>query len=133
MQKLGAHIIIEDKFAQVSGVEALKGTSVMAEDLRGGAALAAACLAAEEPVCLAVMNISAAAMRISAGIWPEQEPASNCFRRRRTAFQTIGEKKQMEYGSGRKKMVILLAAVFGMLGHSGRVLHPDPGDHGYGK
>lgn len=47
LQKLGAHIIIEDKFAQVSGVEALKGTSVMAEDLRGGAALAAACLAAE--------------------------------------------------------------------------------------
>lgn len=47
LQKLGAHIIIEDKIAAVEGVDVLKGACVEAEDLRGGAALAAACLAAE--------------------------------------------------------------------------------------
>lgn len=47
LQKLGAHIIIENKIAVVDGVKALKGASVAAEDLRGGAALAVAALAAE--------------------------------------------------------------------------------------
>lgn len=47
LQKFGAHIIIENKIAVVDGVSALKGASVAAEDLRGGAALAAAALAAE--------------------------------------------------------------------------------------
>ena len=47
LQKLGAHIIIENKLAVVDGVNALKGTRVAAEDLRGGAALAVAALAAD--------------------------------------------------------------------------------------
>ena len=47
LQKLGAHIIIENKLAVADGVNALKGTRVAAEDLRGGAALAVAALAAD--------------------------------------------------------------------------------------
>ena len=47
LQKLGAHIIIENKLAVVDGVNTLKGTRVAAEDLRGGAALAVAALAAD--------------------------------------------------------------------------------------
>ena len=47
LQKLGAHIIIENKLAVVDGVNALKGARVAAEDLRGGAALAVAALAAD--------------------------------------------------------------------------------------
>ena len=47
LQKLGAHIIIENKLAVVDGVNALKGTRMAAEDLRGGAALAVAALAAD--------------------------------------------------------------------------------------
>lgn len=46
LQKLGAHIIIEDKLAVIHGVDLFHGDSVEAEDLRGGAALVAACLAA---------------------------------------------------------------------------------------
>lgn len=47
LQKLGAHIIIEDKLAVVLGVSGFHGNIVEAEDLRGGAALTAACLAAK--------------------------------------------------------------------------------------
>lgn len=47
LQKLGAHIIIEDKIALVDGVKVLKGAEIEAEDLRGGAALVTAALAAE--------------------------------------------------------------------------------------
>ncbi|WP_243103041.1 UDP-N-acetylglucosamine 1-carboxyvinyltransferase [Clostridium sp. OM02-18AC] len=47
LRKFGAHIIIEDKLATVTGAATLKGASVEAEDLRGGAALVAAGLAAE--------------------------------------------------------------------------------------
>ena len=47
LQKLGAHIIIEDKLAVVCGVPLLRGAQAEAADLRGGAALVVACLAAE--------------------------------------------------------------------------------------
>lgn len=46
LRKLGADIIIEDNLARVAGMEALTGTFVEASDLRGGAALAVACLGA---------------------------------------------------------------------------------------
>ena len=47
LQKLGAHIIIENNLAQITGSARLLGTTVVAEDLRGGAALVVACLGAE--------------------------------------------------------------------------------------
>lgn len=47
LKKLGAHISIEDKVAVVEGVPQLFGTNVKAPDLRGGAALVVAGLAAE--------------------------------------------------------------------------------------
>lgn len=47
LQKLGAHIIIEDRTACVAGRKCLKGGCVRASDLRGGAALVVAGLAAE--------------------------------------------------------------------------------------
>lgn len=47
LQKLGAHIIIEGRTAYVSGRECLSGGVVHASDLRGGAALVVAGLAAE--------------------------------------------------------------------------------------
>ena len=134
LQKLGAHIIIEDKFAQVSGVEALKGTSVMAEDLRGGAALAAACLAAEgtsllggyehirrgyEDIC---RDLAGAGARIE--LLSQAENSFSDDRRKETDGIWIRQEKNGDpSGSG----------ISAACGHSGRVLHPDPGDHGYGK
>lgn len=47
LRKFGAKIITNDKLAVVTGVKKLVGTSVKAKDLRGGAALAVAALAAE--------------------------------------------------------------------------------------
>ncbi len=47
LQKLGAHIIINGETAIVEGTPFLKGAHVTARDLRGGAALVAAGLAAE--------------------------------------------------------------------------------------
>ncbi|WP_432627596.1 UDP-N-acetylglucosamine 1-carboxyvinyltransferase [Brotaphodocola sp.] len=47
LRKLGASIIIEDRFARVKGRHPLHGARVQAKDLRGGAALVAAGLAAE--------------------------------------------------------------------------------------
>lgn len=47
LQKMGAHIIIKGKTAQVEGQPCLQGGRVTAKDLRGGAALVAAGLAAE--------------------------------------------------------------------------------------
>ena len=47
LQKLGAHIIIRDRTARIEGVSPLTGGSVRAADLRGGAALVVAGLAAE--------------------------------------------------------------------------------------
>lgn len=47
LRKLGASIIIEDRFARVKGQHLLHGGCVRAKDLRGGAALVAAGLAAE--------------------------------------------------------------------------------------
>lgn len=47
LRKLGANIIVNDKLAIVTGVKSLHGTSVTAMDLRGGAALIVAALAAE--------------------------------------------------------------------------------------
>ena len=47
LRKMGAQIVIEDRRAQVTGVYPLRGASVDAMDLRGGAALVAAGLAAE--------------------------------------------------------------------------------------
>lgn len=47
LQKLGAHIIIKERTAQVLGQKALHGGEVKARDLRGGAALVTAALAAE--------------------------------------------------------------------------------------
>ena len=46
LRKLGADIIIEDNLARVAGRNVLAGTFVEASDLRGGAALAVACLGA---------------------------------------------------------------------------------------
>ncbi len=53
LRKLGAHIIIEDRTAVVSGCYPLSGSAVRACDLRGGAALAVAGLAAEGITCIA--------------------------------------------------------------------------------
>ena len=47
LQKMGAHIIIDGGTAQVEGVFPLMGSRVQAADLRGGAALVVAALAAE--------------------------------------------------------------------------------------
>lgn len=47
LQKMGAHIIIKDRTAYVAGRARLSGSRVEAKDLRGGAALVAAALAAE--------------------------------------------------------------------------------------
>ncbi len=47
LNRLGAKIIVEDRVAIVKGVSALTGTNVCAMDLRGGAALVIAGLAAE--------------------------------------------------------------------------------------
>ncbi|MCI8578457.1 MAG: UDP-N-acetylglucosamine 1-carboxyvinyltransferase [Lachnospiraceae bacterium] len=47
LQKMGAHIIIEDNTAYVTGRSRLYGCPVRAGDLRGGAALVVAALAAE--------------------------------------------------------------------------------------
>ena len=47
LQKLGARIIIEEMTAYIDGVDHLDGCSVTARDLRGGAALVVAGLAAE--------------------------------------------------------------------------------------
>lgn len=47
LQALGADIECRDNLARVRGVEQLHGANVRAEDLRGGAALAVAALAAE--------------------------------------------------------------------------------------
>lgn len=47
LQKMGAHIIIRDRTAYVTGRLRLSGGRVQARDLRGGAALVAAALAAE--------------------------------------------------------------------------------------
>lgn len=46
LQKLGAHIIIDERTARVEGVFPLRGGDVCAQDLRGGAALVVAGLAA---------------------------------------------------------------------------------------
>lgn len=48
LQKLGAHIIIKDRVAEIAGRYPLLGGEVCATDLRGGAALAVAGLAAEQ-------------------------------------------------------------------------------------
>ena len=45
--KMGARIIVKDRVAVVKGVNGLHGTQVLAEDLRGGAALVVAALGAE--------------------------------------------------------------------------------------
>jgi UDP-N-acetylglucosamine 1-carboxyvinyltransferase len=45
--RLGANIEVEGKHAIIKGVEKLSGAPVRATDLRGGAALVLACLAAE--------------------------------------------------------------------------------------
>lgn len=47
LQKLGAHIIINDRTAEIDGISPLTGGPVCAGDLRGGAALVVAALAAE--------------------------------------------------------------------------------------
>ncbi|MCK4591419.1 MAG: UDP-N-acetylglucosamine 1-carboxyvinyltransferase, partial [Candidatus Latescibacteria bacterium] len=47
LRRLGAKITLEDKVAVVKGVKSLKGAPVMASDIRAGAALVAAALAAQ--------------------------------------------------------------------------------------
>ena len=47
LKKMGADITVVDRNAFVHGVERLKGAEVIAHDLRGGAALVIAALAAE--------------------------------------------------------------------------------------
>ena len=56
--KMGAKIIVKDRVAVVKGVKRLTGAYVAAEDLRGGAALVTAALAAEgETVITGVKHI----------------------------------------------------------------------------
>ena len=50
LRKLGAHIIIEGRNAQIEGRFPLSGGRVYAADLRGGAALVTAALASWQPV-----------------------------------------------------------------------------------
>ena len=47
LAKMGARISVKDRVAVVRGVKKLRGTSVEAKDLRGGAALIVAALGAE--------------------------------------------------------------------------------------
>ncbi|OPX32594.1 MAG: UDP-N-acetylglucosamine 1-carboxyvinyltransferase [Candidatus Latescibacteria bacterium 4484_181] len=47
LRRLGAEIALEDRVAVVKGVKSLKGAPVMASDIRAGAALVAAALAAQ--------------------------------------------------------------------------------------
>lgn len=47
LNRMGARIVVNDKTAVITGVKRLHGASVLAEDLRGGAALVTAALAAE--------------------------------------------------------------------------------------
>jgi UDP-N-acetylglucosamine 1-carboxyvinyltransferase len=47
LQKMGANIKVEGRVAAISGIEKLKSAEVKATDLRAGAALVVACLAAE--------------------------------------------------------------------------------------
>ena len=47
LKKMGAEIVVKDRYAIVRGVPKLYGTQVTAHDLRGGAALVLAGLAAE--------------------------------------------------------------------------------------
>ncbi len=58
LTKMGAKIIVKDRVAVVKGVKRLTGACVAAEDLRGGAALVTAALAAEgETVITGVKHI----------------------------------------------------------------------------
>lgn len=52
LQKMGAHIIIKDNTAYVTGRACLTGCPVQAGDLRGGAALVVAGLAAQGETCI---------------------------------------------------------------------------------
>jgi len=52
LERMGAKIRIEEKTATVSGVEKLYGANVSAHDLRAGAALVIAGLAAEGTTCV---------------------------------------------------------------------------------
>jgi len=47
LNKMGANIVVEDKLAIINGVKKLHGENVNVRDLRGGAALVIAALAAE--------------------------------------------------------------------------------------
>ena len=52
LNKMGADIVVMGKVAVVRGVERLKGADIEATDLRGGAAMVVAALAAEGTTCL---------------------------------------------------------------------------------
>jgi UDP-N-acetylglucosamine 1-carboxyvinyltransferase len=56
LRKMGADITVVDRNAFVRGVEKFKGATVLAQDLRGGAALVCAALSAEG--CSEVLDIS---------------------------------------------------------------------------
>ncbi len=115
-------IIIEDKFAQVSGVEALKGTSVMAEDLRGGAAPGGLSCRQRNQSRTAVMNISAGYEGYLRGSGREQEPASKDLYKAENSFsddrrkETDGiwirqEKNGDPSGSGHCLAAVVIAGV----------------------
>lgn len=58
LNKMGAKITVKDRIAVVKGVNKLHGTSIKSEDLRGGAALVIAALAAEgESIVTSVSHI----------------------------------------------------------------------------
>lgn len=58
LNKMGAKITVKDRIAVVKGVNKLHGTSIKSEDLRGGAALVIAALAAEgESIVTGVSHI----------------------------------------------------------------------------
>ena len=76
LQRMGARIKVEGRVAIVEGVERLTGARVQACDLRGGAALAVAGLAAGAAPSSPGSATSAGATRTCPGTWPPWGPAS---------------------------------------------------------
>lgn len=65
LNKLGADITVRDRTAVVRGVPRLTGAPVTAEDLRGGAALVVAALAAEGETEVSAYGTSSAGTNVS--------------------------------------------------------------------
>ena len=83
MTRMGALIRIEDRIALITGGHALAGTTVTSPDLRGGAALMLAGLAAEGETTLldpaghisrGYENLPAMLRELGAEVWEEEQP-----------------------------------------------------------